>query len=830
MDKKKVKSKENSIDHIDYPLVAKTHTSMYLMHKYWARKPHNVVSAYIERYSEPGDIVLDSFSGSGVTPIEALKLNRKAIAVDIDPLAVFITRCTAMHIDIDNFKEAFDKIKAAIKPKIDDIYKTRCPKCKTDVIAEAIIWEDSTPKEIRYSCTCKKGRLWKQPSRDDINLINKINNAQIPHWYPNNELIWNTRVNVHKGTKVYELFTKRNLQVLAMILNKIETTIKDKDIKDILKFTFSSALPQASKLVWVIRQRGRTKEQIKKSKPEVGSWSTRGYWVPKEFFEINAWNCFENRFKKIYRGKKETNEIIPDYKEAHTFDELVNGANLLLLNQSSLDMSNIESNSVDYVFTDPPYGDSVPYLELHYMWNSWLGFNVNFEEEIIISDSPVRKKTFDIYEKMLSKAFIETFRVLKPGKWMTVTFHNKYIKIWNAIINAVVLAGFDLEKIVFQPPPRPSPKSLLAPYASAVGDYYIRLRKPKKVKTKAIKNIIEKRYERIIVVTTKKILAERGEPTPFQFILNGIIPALDKSGLLLKGTKNIQDVLKEHIDKEFILVDVPMDGGKKIGQKWWLKDTASIKINLVPLDERVEKAVINVLNRKITASFDDILQEIFIAFPNSLTPDTQNIKSLLKEYATEVEKKKLWRLKSQVVRREKEHTYMIYYLSKLGEKAGYDVWIGKREQAEIYEGKRLGELSLKKLKLSIKIPKDRLERIEAIDVLWLKKGVIVGVFEVENTTTITEAVVRVTNIPYSDKVSKFIVIPEERENLLVTKLKEPGLQEIGIGNWNFIFYRDLTDLYIATKRRKRSITLNDLLSLAKDPKEKTSKQLSLQFE
>ena len=76
--------------HIDYPVVPKPHTPMYLMHKYWARKPHNVVREYIENYTKKGEIVLDPFCGSGPTPIEAIKSGRKGIGIDLDPIATFI--------------------------------------------------------------------------------------------------------------------------------------------------------------------------------------------------------------------------------------------------------------------------------------------------------------------------------------------------------------------------------------------------------------------------------------------------------------------------------------------------------------------------------------------------------------------------------------------------------------------------------------------------------------------------------------------------------------------------------------------------------------------
>ena len=81
-----------AIEHIDYAIVAQPHTPMYLVHKYWARKPHNVVSEYIRRYSMPGEIVLDPFGGSGVTAMEAIKADRKAISVDLNPMSAFLIR------------------------------------------------------------------------------------------------------------------------------------------------------------------------------------------------------------------------------------------------------------------------------------------------------------------------------------------------------------------------------------------------------------------------------------------------------------------------------------------------------------------------------------------------------------------------------------------------------------------------------------------------------------------------------------------------------------------------------------------------------------------
>ena len=812
------------MNHIAHALVAKTHTSLYLMHKYWARKPHNVVSAYIETYSKKGEIVLDPFCGSGVTPIETLKLGRKAVALDLDPMALFITRMTALKIDLDELRKTFGEIKS-VKTQIDNLYETRCRKCGNNVIATHIIWKkekknskNETPQKIWYLCENCGDKTFQRvdPDSEDFRNFREIENAKIPFWYPDNELIWNSRVNVYKGMKVSDLFTKRNLIALSILLNEIER-IKNKNIRDMFKFIFSSSLAGSSRLVSLEKRKG-------KKKVELGGWAYRGYWIPLEHFEVNVWNSFRNRYDKVLRGKEESNSLIIEYKEIKEFEDLGVGSNVLLANISVLDMSKIiPPNSVDYVFTDPPYGDAVPYLELDYVWASWMKFQMNFEDEIIVSDSPIRGKDCEIYEKMLNAAFAEIFKVLKPGKYMTVTFHNTKIKYWNSLIRAVVLAGFRLEKITYQPPARASPKGLLHPYGSAVGDYYIRFRKPEKTeKLRAEREVDKKRYELIVVETAKRLIAERGEPIPYQFILNGIIPELDKHGVLLRGDKGIEDVMKEHLEDEFTLVEVTDEDGEIIGHKWWLRNPSAIPyLEQIPLNERIEKAVINVLNGKIKASYDDILQEILISFPNSLAPDTQNIIEILEEYAKKTKNRK-WQLKQTKKYMDSIHTEMIYYLAKIGKRLGFNVHIGQKEQNMEFEKVKLSELCSEESPTIRFVPSEKLERIKQIDVIWYKNEEIKFEFEVENTTSITEAIVRGSNIP-TETTKRFIVIPEERENFLYKRLREPIFSEKSRWDkWNFMFYEDVKGLF-----KNKKIKIRDINKSKRIPRPESEKQKTL---
>lgn len=810
---------KQKIEQINYATVAKPHTSMYLMHKYWARKPHNVVSEYIENYTKEGDIVLDPFCGSGPTPIEAIKLGRKGIGIDLNPISTFVTRMTAMPADTNLIKKTFEEIKVNCKNEINELYKTKCKKCAKDASIICTHWDNSTPIKIYYYCyNCKK-KLDKKPDEDDLKLIKKVDKMEIPYWYPKNKLYYdgNSFLKKEKNESIQDLFTKRNLISLSILFENINK-IKDEKIKELFRFAFTSLTHLASKLT-----------PVRPTRPMSSFWAMHSYWVPPVFMESNVWHLFDSAVygtQGIIEGKTDSNNQIKYYKEAKRFDDLNDGANIFLKTHNALELTQIiPKDSVDYVFTDPPYGGAVQYFELSTLWASWLKQDLDYKDEVTINKQ--QNKDFNYYHKMLTAAFKQVYDVLKRGKYMTVTFHSTDIKVWTSIIKAVVLAGFDLEKIVYQPPARPSAKGLLQPYGSAVGDYYIRFKKPEAEKKLTEGEISQERYERIVVEAAKRILAERGEPTIYQYILNGIIVELKQEGALLSGKKNPDEVMKEHLKDEFILVNVKDEKRKIVGKKWWFKDPKSVPyLELVPLGDRVETAIVDVLHSKVKVSFDEILQEIFIKFPNALTPDTQDIRDILKEYADTTPNGK-WVLKPIVKVRESEHNKMIYFLGVLGHKIGFDVWVGIREQGESYNKIKLSSLiNNKRLNFRF-IPVTNLDRVKQIDVIWLDEDRIKYEFEVENTTAITEAIVRGSNVPHNN-IKRLIIIPRERERLLYRKLEEPILKEsLTKDNWNFIFYNDLEKFY-NNNNRKKEIPADSFDKIFRMPKkESEQKQNSL---
>ncbi len=783
------------VHHLNYAILAKAHTQMYLMHKWWARKPHNVVHDYIERYTSKGDIILDPFCGSGVTPIEAIKMGRKAIGVDLDPIATFITQMTARPIQLKSIHTTLNEIKNSISKQILSYYMTVCPQCQSEQPLICSIWEAENKKPIELRIFCEKcdEYVHKKPDLIDIGKLEKIQAEKIPYWYPEVRLRYNGEgfLKREKAETLDDLFTKRNLICLSILFNEINK-IKDKDIRELFCFGFTSMLHLASKMT-----------PDRPSRPYSSFWALQSFWMPPKNMESNVWALFENAIagkQGLVVGKEDSNSQIKQFREVKDFTELKtkSDANFLVLNQSSLDLSNIESDSIDYVFTDPPYGGAVQYFELSTLWCAWLNqkgdFCLDYNGEITIN--PQQHKDFDYYHKMLHSAFREIYRVLRPTKYMTVTFHNTDIKIYNSVIRACVIAGFDIEKIVYQPPARPSAKQLLQPQGSAIGDYYIRFKKPLTTRKQVSEEEIDKEnFSRIITESIKKILAERGEPTTYSIIINSyaeIYQKLKDSGYLFSASKGLNDILRERLNKDFVL---------KNG-KWWFKDESVVRhIQNVPLNERVESAVITVLYKKIKVSFDEILQEIFIQFPNALTPETSSIMSVLKEYAEPKNGK--WLLKAGIQQDYSMHDQMVEYLAILGKKLGFGV------HADIDKWRDYD------FPFSNKIPKEKLDRIKEIDCVWFDKNRILYDFEVEHSTGITEAIVRGSNIPYSTK--KFIIIPESRERKLAQKISEPLIKEkLKTDNWSFIRYNDFLSYYEKNKNKKK-ISVKELEKLNKHP-------------
>ena len=819
--------------HLNRQIPPLAHTPMYLWHKYWSRKTWNVVGEFIKTYCPEGGIVFDPFAGSGITAMEALKNGRRAIVCDLNPIATEIIRLTIKPVNEVHLYEAFKRVEEKVKDKIEKLYLTLCRKCGQEIVFDCAVWENNVCMEIRYqSCPFCGDRREKEckPNKYDRELLEKTERKKIKEWFPTNPLYYpdgRPFIKKEKFESVDQLFTKRNLQALAWLMEAIEDEPKQ-DLRDFLRMSFSSMVHLSSKMI-AVSDPSATSHHTSFSST---GWTQHSYWFAPRFMEQNVWNKFEsaiNGHQGLMKAKAESNIYFKGVKIASSLKQFFEGkANIYIYNGSCLDLvKKIPAGSMDYIFTDPPYDASIQYGELSYMWISWLKLNGDYLGDILANEiirNERQHKDFAVYHSLLSRSFQEMFVVLKPGKYLTVTFHNPTFKVRNATIRAGIFAGFEFQKIHHQPLGQVSAKAMLQPFGSAQGDFYLRFNKTSMKTAVQPMEIDEVRFENIVVETTIALLAERAEPTPYTIIINYIDPILAKNGFFgsLHTGLDINTVLKNHLDKEFVLLPAKVGGAE--GKLWWFKDTSIVPhLNEIPLTERVEQTVYRKLNQMGRVTFTQIWDAVSTEFPNSLTSDSTSILDALKIYARQVSGGN-WMLKPEIRQRVNQHSELIVILALIGENQGYDIWIGKREQSDkdnglVAKGKTLREyMTVNELKVS---NARNQEVIEQIDLLWVEGGKIKALFEVESTTGMTSALMRGSNVDRT--VDKFMVIPEEREPQFRNKMTSPLFKEhFENENWKLIYFDKLRQTY---SQEKNQTDVYGLINQNHQPMARTGKGL-----
>lgn len=400
--------------------------SRYFMHKYWGKKPASGISPLVDKYTNPGDTIIDPFSGYGVFCCEAYLKNRNVIVNDLNPIANFIAQnLFSKDVNISIVIKLWEKIKMELSSYVEQWYKITI-----DGITYLPISVLRSKEGVPLQFTFKNGR---KVSIKDIpeDIANSFciyeNNYIIENWYPKVTLIENSRISARPNMTIEELFTKRTLACHAKLLSLIEKYTTG-SIKDLFLIAFTANLANCSKLVPPIKSRGTLSQ---------GAWMT-GFYIGETYIENNVLHYYENRIKKVIRGKEE-------------FLSMLSGDLLTEQIQSTYKITNFDAKkmqipdkSVDYVFTDPPYGDSVPYFEQSIIWNSWLRLEPDYQKEIVISDSNQRKKNIKVFERDINSAFSEIRRILKDNKFFSLTFHSLSGLEWKAISNACVFNNFNV--------------------------------------------------------------------------------------------------------------------------------------------------------------------------------------------------------------------------------------------------------------------------------------------------------------------------------------------------------------------------------------------------
>lgn len=284
-------------------------------------------------------------------------------------------------------------------------------------VGESIRRAKQVPVLINYSIRVagkKRGqRFEKRLDQKDMALLKKIEETKIPYWYPTCMMPegYNTaqpKIS-HGVTRVHHFFTKRNFWVLSAVFGKINQC-SEKRLRNYLLSWFTSSHSRLHKLNRYMPQHNR----------HVGPLSGTLYISPLQA-EISPFYFLNNKLVRHSKLK-------------------LASSNNFIATQSSTNLMNIPDNSIDYIFTDPPFGENLMYSELNFLWEAWLKVFTNNKHEAIMNK--VQGKGLPEYKDLMEQCFRENYRILKPGRWLTVEFHNSKNSVWMAIQEAMFRAGF----------------------------------------------------------------------------------------------------------------------------------------------------------------------------------------------------------------------------------------------------------------------------------------------------------------------------------------------------------------------------------------------------
>ena len=393
---------------------------LYAFHKYWGKKPFEPAAYAINLLTEPGQVVVDPFVGSGTTGREALLQCRRFIGSDVNPVAVELTHLLLHPPDIRDIEKAVLDIQRQVREKILDSYGVE----GLGGYASHYLWDQS--QLLKVWVLSGRKRIERDPTQQDYDLIRSFegyNSVRIrpPRFFSN------SRINTNLSMDINDILTCRAQRNIDVLIDAIEDC--STNVQAALKLCLTAASGQMSKMVFAITNRGKTTGKVS-HKIEVGSWVI-GYWRPAVHFEINVWNCFQRRISKLCKaiatGDPLSETIVSD-KPLDVIEGLAEAA--VTVNDSLRMLDSIPTGSINLLITDPPHSDRIPYLELSELWNSILNLEANFESEIVISNAREREKNQDSYVDSIREFIRRVPRVLSPQGYFVLIFNARQTKSW----------------------------------------------------------------------------------------------------------------------------------------------------------------------------------------------------------------------------------------------------------------------------------------------------------------------------------------------------------------------------------------------------------------
>ncbi len=418
---------------------------------------------------------------------------------------------------------------------------------------------------------------------------------------------------------IEELFTDKQIAQLAFLKSLIKKE-KNIHIKNSLLLAFSSTV---SKINRTYHNSGSRDENA----GNAAAFAYYRYRIAKDEIDLNVMNTFETKFKKLLNAKKEIETKIND----NTIK------NATIKKDTATKLKWIPKESVDYIYTDPPYGKKIPYLDLSVMWNAWLDLEVtkeDYEQEAI--EGGEHKKSKNEYNNLMSESIKEMYRVLKYDRWMSFVFAHKDPEFWHLIIETAEACGFEYVGAVPQKNGQTSFKKRQNPFTVLSGQLIINFRKVRNPRA-IMKAHLGLDIMEIVMQTIEGIIAKNNGATLEQINDELIIKGLELGFLhLLK---------KEYSDLTPILID-KFDYNEET-EVFTIKKDSRFSTH-IDVKLRIKYYLLSYLRKtereNKNPSFDEIIMNILPLLKNGTTPANQTILKVLDDIGEHIGQDK-WRLR-----------------------------------------------------------------------------------------------------------------------------------------------------------------------------------------
>jgi len=446
-------------------LQEETRPTLYRGLKYWGKKPHNIWRDIIEKNTVNGDIVYDPFAGTAITFFESLKIGRKPVIADINPLTLFLVNLYSLDYDIDKIKQIASRI--IDKAKQTELYLNnfviKCSKCgeQTDIYNYRVF--GNTPEELSYKCKCcgavitekakhpycksKSYKLWKPTL--DMTQLSSVSDSFIKKI---------------GGRNITNLWTDRNIELLSFLFAEINA-IKSKE-KEALMFGFLQMVHLTTKMCAL-----RGKEA---NRPLSTSWGRPAFLALSSYMEQNPVIQFERAiFGKngVIECLLSREKYLPHYTFSTSLKDLNDVDGIVLLKDSKTITKGFKPQ---LVITDPPYGSTIQYGELSQVWNIWLEkynsvYTVNLDKEIIINN----KHSMESYVKNMTKVLSNCKLLLYPDGRIIMTFNSNCDTDWEALDLAIQQSDLKVLQKIYQKNCRSSEANVRAIDGIGISDFYL---------------------------------------------------------------------------------------------------------------------------------------------------------------------------------------------------------------------------------------------------------------------------------------------------------------------------------------------------------------------